>query len=111
MPKQAPAAQGKSTAAIEAKSGAKLDLKTIPMAELPAQLGSSPDGLSQAEARKRLAQYGPNALEKKHDNPQVIHFKPFDREKVRTSPFVWEVDIPRKRGPFCLEQPYSRCAD
>ncbi|MGA9652714.1 MAG: cation-transporting P-type ATPase [Polyangia bacterium] len=29
------------------------------MPELQARLGSSPDGLSQAEAEKRLTQYGP----------------------------------------------------
>jgi len=30
------------------------------MPELQAKLGSSPDGLSQVEAQKRLTQYGPN---------------------------------------------------
>jgi H+-transporting ATPase len=33
------------------------------------QLGSSPDGLSQAEAQKRLSQYGPNEIEEKTINP------------------------------------------
>jgi hypothetical protein len=33
------------------------------MPELQAKLGSSPDGLSQAEAQKRLTQYGPNEIE------------------------------------------------
>ena len=32
------------------------------------KLGSSPDGLTQAEAQKRLAQYGPNELEEKQTN-------------------------------------------
>jgi magnesium-transporting ATPase (P-type) len=32
-------------------------------------LGSSPDGLSQAEAQKRLTQYGPNEIEEKKTNP------------------------------------------
>jgi magnesium-transporting ATPase (P-type) len=45
------------------------DLKSLPMAELQAKLGSSPDGLSQAEAQKRLAQYGPNDIEEKKTNP------------------------------------------
>jgi H+-transporting ATPase len=35
---------------------AKDDLKSIPMPELQAKLGSSPDGLSQADAQKRLTQ-------------------------------------------------------
>ncbi len=45
------------------------DLKSLPMPELQAKLGSSPDGLSGAEAQKRLAQYGPNEIEEKKDNP------------------------------------------
>jgi H+-transporting ATPase len=32
-------------------------------------LASSPDGLSQAEAQKRLIQYGPNEIEEKKTNP------------------------------------------
>ena len=44
------------------------DLKTLPMLELETQLKSSPDGLSQVEAQKRLAQYGPNEIEEKETN-------------------------------------------
>jgi len=44
------------------------DLKTLPMPELQAKLGSSPEGLSQAEAQKRLIQYGPNEIEEKKSN-------------------------------------------
>ena len=44
------------------------DLKTIPLAEVEKKLGSSPDGLSQVEAEKRLTQYGPNELEEKKTN-------------------------------------------
>jgi H+-transporting ATPase len=44
-------------------------LKTLPMPDLLAKLGSSADGLSQAEAEKRLKQYGPNAIAEKKDNP------------------------------------------
>ncbi len=33
----------------------KDDLKTLPIAEVEKKLGSSPDGLSDAEAKKRLA--------------------------------------------------------
>ena len=47
---------------------AQEDLKSLPLAEVQAKLKSSPDGLSQAEAQKRLAQYGPNALEEKQTN-------------------------------------------
>ena len=45
------------------------DLKSLPMSELQAKLGSSPYGLSQAEATTRLAQYGPNDIEEKKTNP------------------------------------------
>src|SRR5208283_283320 len=53
----------------ESKPNAKDDLKSLPMQELQAKLGSSPDGLSQAEAQKRLTQYGPNEIEEKKTNP------------------------------------------
>ena len=51
------------------KPDAKDDLKSLPMPELQAKLGSSPEGLSQAEAQKRLTQYGPNEIEEKKTNP------------------------------------------
>ncbi len=44
------------------------DLKSLPMPELLNKLGSSPDGLSQAEAQKRLAQYGPNEIKEEKTN-------------------------------------------
>jgi H+-transporting ATPase len=44
------------------------DLKSLPMSELQTQLHSSPDGLSQAEAQKRLTQYGPNEIAEKKTN-------------------------------------------
>jgi H+-transporting ATPase len=51
------------------KPEAKDDLKTIPLPEVEKRLGFSPDGLSQAEAQKRLAQDGPNEIAEKKDNP------------------------------------------
>ena len=41
------------------------DLSKLPITDLLARLHTSPDGLSQAEARNRLEQYGPNALQEK----------------------------------------------
>ncbi|MEO9190709.1 MAG: cation-transporting P-type ATPase [Acetobacteraceae bacterium] len=41
-------------------SNAKDDLKSLPLPEVEKRLGTTPDGLSEAEAKKRLAQYGPN---------------------------------------------------
>ncbi len=54
--------------APESKPNEKDDLKTLPMPELEKKLGSSPEGLTQAEAEKRLAQYGPNEIEEKKPN-------------------------------------------
>ena len=45
------------------------DLKSLPLADVEKRLGSSPDGLSQAEAQKRLTQYGPNEIEEHKANP------------------------------------------
>jgi len=55
--------------APESKPNVKDDLKSLPMQELQVKLRSSPDGLSQAEAQKRLTQYGPNEIEDKKTNP------------------------------------------
>ena len=54
--------------AAESKTDPKDDLKSIAMPQLLAKLGSSPDGLSQAEAQKRLSQYGPNEIAEKKTN-------------------------------------------
>jgi H+-transporting ATPase len=58
--------------AVDGKAGtrpaANDDLKTLPIAEVQKRLDSSPNGLTQAEAVKRLAKDGPNELaEKKHN--------------------------------------------
>ena len=50
-------------------AGATDDLKTLPVAEVQQRLQTSDDGLTQAEAEKRLAHYGPNELEEKKANP------------------------------------------
>jgi H+-transporting ATPase len=66
-------ANAEQTKALESKLGsnprAKDDLKSLTMAEVEKKLGSSPDGLSQDEAQKRLTQYGPNEIEEKKTNP------------------------------------------
>ncbi|MEP6839636.1 MAG: cation-transporting P-type ATPase, partial [Bradyrhizobium sp.] len=59
---------GDSKAKPGSTSVPKKDLKTLPLAEVEKQLASSPDGLTQAEAQKRLTQYGPNELEEKKKN-------------------------------------------
>ena len=51
------------------KADPKDELKTLPMPEVEKRLGSSPNGLTQAEAAKRLTQYGPNEIEEEKTNP------------------------------------------
>jgi H+-transporting ATPase len=58
----------KPDAKPEAKPAPQDDLKTLPLAEVEKKLESSPDGLTQAEAQKRLTQYGPNELVEKKTN-------------------------------------------
>ncbi len=51
------------------KADAKNELKSLPMAEVRKKLESTPDGLTEAEAKKRLAQDGSNEIAEKKDNP------------------------------------------
>ena len=45
------------------------DLKSLPLEEVEKKLASSPKGLTQVEAEKRLSQYGPNVIEEKKNSP------------------------------------------
>ena len=49
------------------------DLKTLPLAEVEKQLASSPQGLTQSEAARRLDQYGANEIVAKKVN-QFLKF-------------------------------------
>jgi H+-transporting ATPase len=60
--------QSKPKSEPQPKPESKDDLKSLPMPDLQAKLGSTPDGLSQAEAQKRLTQYGPNEIAEKKTN-------------------------------------------
>jgi H+-transporting ATPase len=51
------------------KPAAAEDLRLIPLEDVEKKLASSPDGLTQAEAEKRLAQYGSNEIQEKKANP------------------------------------------
>jgi H+-transporting ATPase len=53
---------------LSSNPDAKVDLKSLPLAEVEKKLGSSADGLTQAEAQKRLTRYGPNEIEEKKTN-------------------------------------------
>jgi H+-transporting ATPase len=69
------------------KPDAKDDLKTLPMPELQVKLGSSPDGLTQAEAQKRLTQYGPNEIEEKKTSPFLKFLSYF------WGPIPWMIEV------------------
>jgi H+-transporting ATPase len=57
----------------DSRPDAKDNLQTLPLADVEKKLGSSPDGLTQAEAQKRLTQYGPNEIAEKKTN-QILKF-------------------------------------
>ena len=77
----------KPTSKPGSKPDAKDDLKTLPMAEVEKKLSSSPDGLTQAEAQKRLAQYGSNEIEEKRTNPILKFLSYF------WGPIPWMIEI------------------
>ena len=57
---------------IAGKSGVKEDLKSVPLPELLAKLGSSSDGLSLGEAQRRLAQCGGASDDFHHPQPRPV---------------------------------------
>jgi H+-transporting ATPase len=85
-PKPSTSAESKSAASI-AKPEVKDDLKTLPLAEVEKKLESSPDGLTDAEAKKRLAQYGPNELVEKKTNLLLIFLSYF------WGPIPWMIEV------------------
>ena len=66
---------------------AKNDLKSLPLPELERELGTSPDGLSQAEAEKRMSQYGPNEIEEKKTNALLKFLSYF------WGPIPWMIEV------------------
>jgi len=69
------------------KPDAKDDLKSLPMSEVEKILESSPDGLTQSEAQKRLTQYGPNEIEEKKTNP-ILKFLTYF-----WGPIPWMIEV------------------
>ncbi len=65
----------------------QLDLKSAPMAEVEKQLGMSPEGLTAAEAAKRLAKYGPNEIAEHKTNPLLKFLSYF------WGPIPWMIEI------------------
>jgi H+-transporting ATPase len=77
----------KPEAKPESKPESKDDLKSLPLPEVEKKLGSSPDGLTQAEAQKRLTQYGPNEIKEKKTNP-VLKFLTYF-----WGPIPWMIEV------------------
>jgi H+-transporting ATPase len=63
------------------------DLKSLPVHEVERQLGSSPNGITQAEAEKRLNKYGPNEIEEKKVNPLLKFLTYF------WGPIPWMIEV------------------
>ena len=73
--------------ATSATSDRKDDLTSLPMSEVEERLGTSGDGLSQAEASKRLAQYGPNEIAE-HTTNALLKFLTYF-----WGPIPWMIEI------------------
>ncbi len=71
----------------ESKAAPKDDLKSIAMPEFQKKLGSTAEGLSQAEAEKRLAQYGPNEIAEKKTNELLKFLSYF------WGPIPWMIEV------------------
>ncbi len=65
----------------------KHDLKSLPMAEVLKQLDTSAQGLTQAEAAKRLATYGPNEIPEHKTNPLLKFLSYF------WGPIPWMIEV------------------
>jgi H+-transporting ATPase len=68
-------------------SEAKDDLKSIPVADVEKRLDATSDGLSEAEAAKRLEKYGPNEIAEKKTNPLLKFLSYF------WGPIPWMIEI------------------
>lgn len=76
-----------SNAAAETKPATEKDYRTLPLAELQGQLGSTERGLTQAEAAKRLARYGPNEIAEKKPNELLKFLSYF------WGPIPWMIEV------------------
>ncbi|QDT88781.1 plasma-membrane proton-efflux P-type ATPase [Gimesia algae] len=71
----------------KSKPDAKDDLKSLPLPEVEKKLESSPDGLTQGEAEKRLAHYGPNEITEKETSPLLQFLSYF------WGPIPWMIEV------------------
>ena len=85
--KAEPQAKTEAVSQSELKLTAKDDLKSLPMAQVEKKLASSPDGLSQAEAQKRLTQFGPNEIAEEKTNELLKFLSYF------WGPIPWMIEV------------------
>ena len=69
------------------KPNASNELKSLPLPEVEKKLESSPNGLTQVDAEKRLTQYGPNEIEEKKINPFLKFLTYF------WGPIPWMIEV------------------
>jgi H+-transporting ATPase len=84
---ETPNAKDPSKSDGKAKPDVREDLKTLPLAEVEKRLESSPDGLTGAEAAKRLTKEGPNELPEKKTNPLLKFLSYF------WGPIPWMIEV------------------
>jgi len=82
-----PASRRSADLQSEPQPDATSDLHSLPLQEVEKRLGSSPEGLSQAEAQKRLGQYGPNEIEARKENPYLKFLAYF------WGPIPWMIEV------------------
>lgn len=63
------------------------DLKTLRMEQVQSRLDSSPDGLTQDEAARRLTRYGPNEISEHRTNPLLKFLSYF------WGPIPWMIEV------------------
>ena len=77
----------KKISASESKTGKKDEFKSLSMSELLKKLGASTDGLTDAEVKERLTQYGLNEIEEKKTNMFLKFLSYF------WGPIPWMIEI------------------
>ena len=79
--------QGQHQGKDKMTQSAERQLKDLPLPEMQKQLSSSPDGLSKAEAQKRLEKYGYNELPEKKGSPVLKFLSYF------WGPIPWMIEV------------------
>lgn len=87
MSNQTDPKQNQSGTKTRMPQSASAQAAALPLAELQAQLGTSLDGLSQAEVQRRLAQYGYNELPEEKGNPLLKFLSYF------WGPIPWMIEV------------------